>query len=44
MEIGHAETILCRYICPVDLSDREKRGLFGSDGTSYELNVVRQPS
>ena len=44
MEIGNAETILCCHTYPVDLSDREKRGLFGSDGASYEPTVVQQPS
>ena len=41
MEIGNAETFLCRHTYPVDLSDCEKRGLFGSDGAGYELDVVQ---
>ena len=44
VEIGNAETFLCRHTYPVDLSDCEKHGLFGSDGAGYELDVVRQSS
>ena len=44
VEIGNAETFLCRHTYPVDLSDREKHGLSCSDEARYELDIVRQPS
>ena len=28
----------------VDLLNRQKHGLFGSDGASYELDIMWQPS